>query len=133
MKKSIIMLLLPLCFAVAATGCTKTHTPVAIEGYSMSSVHDEFPVPEQAIEREARFGNPNILQGAEYELENIGGELGLYTPDSYLQEIKALGWTELEEERLGHVHFFKKDDSLVALEIHEDTIGVYEMKQDDAP
>ncbi len=129
MRKILITFLVPVMFALMI-GCASSPKPVVINEYKMSSVHEDFPVPEQAVEREATFGNPNITEGAKYELENIGGEQGLYPPKAYLEKINASGWTEIEEERLGHVHFFKKDDAVVALEVQEDSIGVYELKQD---
>ena len=132
MRRNLIAFLVLVMFALTI-GCASSPKPVVINEYKMSSVHEDFPVPEQALEREATFGNPNIAEGAKYELENIGGEQGLYPPKAYLEEIRASGWTEIEEERLGHVHFFRKDDTKIALEIREDSIDVYELKQVDAP
>ncbi|ANY75368.1 hypothetical protein [Paenibacillus ihbetae] len=132
MRKMQITFLVPVMFAFAI-GCASSPKPVVINDYKMSAVHDDFPVPEQAVEREAIFENPNIAKGVTYELENIGGEQGLYPPVSYLEQIQASGWIEIEEERLGHVHFFRKADTKIALEIREDSIDVYELKQDDAP
>lgn len=62
-----------------------------------------------------------------YELKNIGGEQGLYPPLDYFQKLADTGWVELEEERMGHIHFLKKDTTVIAIEIREDTFEIYEM------
>lgn len=103
--KNLIAFLVLVMFALTI-GCASSPKPVVINEYKMSPVHEDFPVPEQALEREVTFRNPNIAEGAKYELENIGGEQGLYPPKAFLEGIRASGWTEIEEERLGHVHFF---------------------------
>lgn len=89
-RKNLIAFLVLVMFALTI-GCASSPKPVVINEYKMSSVHEDFPVPEQALEREATFGNPNIAEGAKYELENIGGEQGLYPPKAYLEEIRASG------------------------------------------
>lgn len=74
--------------------------------------------------------NPNIKIGVKYELDNIGGEQGLYRPDSYFNKLEDVGWVELEDKRLGHVQFFEKEGTVIAIEIHEDTFDIHEMNKD---
>lgn len=50
----------------------------------------------------------------------------------YFQKLADTGWVELEEERLGHVHFLKKDTTVIAIEIREDTFQITEMIDDAA-
>lgn len=71
-----------------------------------------------------------FLIEVKYELKNIGGELGLYPPESYLNKLRNSGWVELKDKRLGHVQFFEKEDTVIAIEIHEDTFSIYEMNKD---
>ncbi|AJS58751.1 hypothetical protein [Paenibacillus sp. IHBB 10380] len=126
MKKYLIaFMLLPLL--IFANGCRPSNDEEI--GYKESSINDEIPIPKNAkqIEITTNSSNPNIKIGVRYELKNIGGEQGLYPPKSYFQKLKDLGWMELEEKRMGHVQFFKKDDTVIAIEIHEDTINIYEM------
>lgn len=37
---------------------------------------------------------------------------------------------ELEDKRLGHVQFFEKEGTVIAIEIHEDTFDIHEMNKD---
>ncbi|WP_078553707.1 hypothetical protein [Bacillus alkalicellulosilyticus] len=94
-----------------------------------SSVHDEFPVPEKAEILESTFDNPHIVKGETFKIPNIGGKQGLISPQPYFDEIKAWGWDELEKEQLGHVYFFKKDNSVIALAIEEHSFSIYQMEE----
>lgn len=95
-----------------------------------SGVLDEIPKPEGAKETEiVASGNPNIRMGVRYEIKNIGGEQGLYTPTAYFQQVEADGWLEMEDKRMGHVHFFEKEDAVVAIEVRQDNIVIYEMEE----
>lgn len=95
-------------------------------------MNSDIPVPSNAkpLKVTTNSANTNIHMGLAYELEHIGGEQGLYPPTDYFQKLHDEGWIELEEKRLGSVHFFKKDDTVIAIEIHEDTFDIYEMKKD---
>ena len=99
-------------------------------GYTASLVNEEFPVPVNAESSEAQSTNPYIKYGKKYTLENIGGEQGLYPPTEYFDEVKEWGWEEVENERMGHVQFFKKEDTIISIVIHEDYFHLYEMKED---
>ncbi|MEK4104898.1 hypothetical protein NST28_12535 [Paenibacillus sp. FSL R10-2791] len=100
--------------------------------YGVSSINAEIPIPKNAKEIEVitNSNNPNIKIGAKYELDNIGGEQGLYRPDSYFNKLSDDGWIELEDKRLGHVQFFEKKDTVIAIEIHEDSFDIHEMNKD---
>ncbi|ACX66554.1 MULTISPECIES: hypothetical protein [Bacillales] len=130
MKKYLTaIIVLPLF--LLAVGCTPRYEE-PVDGYKPSSVDDDFPIPESAalMKTIPEPENPNIDNGAEYEVKGIGGEQGLATPKRYFQEIQAAGWTQLEEKQMGHVHFFQKDDTVIALEVREDSLTVYEMIKD---
>ncbi|ANA78475.1 hypothetical protein C7121_16535 [Paenibacillus glucanolyticus] len=128
-KYLITFMLLPLF--LLAIGCTpKYEEPV--DGYTTSSIHGDFPIPESSalLETISSSENPNIDNGVKYEVKGIGGEQGLSTPERYIQEIQDSGWTELKDNRLGHVYFFKKEDTVISLEIRQDSITLYEMTKD---
>ena len=82
-----------------------------ITGYTSSALHQDLPVPANAklIESKAYSDHPTLSRSETYELKNIGGEQGLYPP------------VELEEERMGHVHFLNKGDVQIAIQIQENT------------
>ncbi|RPK30052.1 hypothetical protein EDO6_00678 [Paenibacillus xylanexedens] len=92
-------------------------------------MNPDIPVPTNAklIENIAYSDHPTLKKGVKYELKHIGGEQGLYPPMDYFQKLADTGWVELEEERLGHVHFLKKDTTVIAIEIREDTFQITEM------
>ncbi|WP_054956943.1 DUF4179 domain-containing protein [Paenibacillus dakarensis] len=95
-----------------------------------SAVLDNIPKPEGAKEAGIiESDNPNIRMGVKYELENIGGEQGLYPPMEYFEQLEADGWSEVEDKRLGHMHFFEKEGSVSAIEVREDFIVIYEMEE----
>ena len=126
MKRYLIALIL-VPILIFVIGCTSSND--AEIGYTESSINNEIPIPKNAkqIKITTNSSNPNIKIGVQYELKNIGGEQGLYTPDRYFQKLKDLEWAELEDKRMGHVHFFKKEDTVIAIELGEDTFEVYEM------
>lgn len=99
-----------------------------------SSVLDTIPKPEDAKQAGimTNSNNPNIIIGVRYERENIGGEQGLYPPEDYFQQLKAAGWSEIEDERMGHVHFFEKDEHVIAIEVREDALEISEMQKNPA-
>lgn len=113
---------------------TSSCTPSAyqISGYTGSSINNEIPVPVNAQQLSVMTysDNPNIQTGIKYELKHIGGEQGLYVPSDYFEKLSEAGWVEVEEERMGHVHFFKKSNTVIAIEIQEDTFEIFEMMQD---
>ena len=100
------------------------------DGYKKSLVNEEFPVPVNAESSNAQYNNPNVKYGEKYSIENIGGELGIYPPQEYFEEIERWGWKEVENERMGHVQFFKKEDTIISFVIQEDYFHLYEMKED---
>lgn len=126
--KTYIAPFIVLSFILLAIGCTPEYEE-PVDGYKPSSVNDDFPIPESAVLLQTipEPENPNIDNGAKYEVKGIGGEQGLATPERYFQEIQSSGWTELKENQMGHVHFFQKDDTVIALEVREDSLEVSEM------
>ncbi|WP_029192805.1 hypothetical protein [Paenibacillus harenae] len=98
-------------------------------GYKKSDVNEQFLVPGNAEQQEANFNNPNYLKGAKYKLINVGGSQGLYPPHPYFQELEKSGWSELEDKRMGHVHFFSNGDTIMSVVIKQDFFEVYELKQ----
>lgn len=131
MKKNTIIMVMLSLFFVVLIGCTSVYEE-PVDTYKTSSVHDDFPIPNSAtlLQTITETGNPNMDHGAKYEVKGIGGEQGLTLPTRYFQEIQTYGWVELEDKRAGHFHYFEKDDKVVALEIRENSIGVYEMIED---
>ncbi|WP_339315546.1 hypothetical protein [Paenibacillus sp. FSL R10-2734] len=112
------------------SGCTSSTQEE--QEYGVSSINAEIPIPKNAkeIEVTTTSSNPNIKIGVKYELDNIGGEQGLYPPESYFNKLWDSGWVELEDKRLGHVQFFEKEGTIIAIEIHENTFSIYEMNKD---
>ncbi|WP_340016515.1 hypothetical protein [Paenibacillus sp. FSL K6-1318] len=125
--KKIIIILCMLPFLIWLQGCRPA--TYVIEGYTASSMNPDIPVPTNAklIKIITDSGNRNIKEGVIYELKHIGGEQGLYPPLDYFQKLADTGWVELEEERMGHIHFLKKDTTVIAIEIREDIFEIYEM------
>ncbi|WP_413377098.1 hypothetical protein [Paenibacillus taichungensis] len=124
----ILFILVPLL--LLTSGCTPS--TYEITGYTGSSINDEIPVPENAkqLSVSTYSDNPNIKTGIKYELKHIGGEQGLYVPSDYFEKLSEAGWVEVKEERMGNVHYFKKSDTVIAIEIQEDTFKIFEMRQD---
>lgn len=129
MKKYLFTFIL-LSLSILVTGCTSSTQEV--QEYGVSSINAEIPIPKKAkeIEVTTTSSNPNIKIGVKYELDNIGGEQGLYRPDHYFNKLEDAGWVELEDKRLGHVQFFKKEDTVIAISIHENTFDIHEMIKD---
>ncbi|GAB1155762.1 hypothetical protein YWY31_17870 [Paenibacillus illinoisensis] len=119
-----------LTLLLITSGCASA--TYEITGYTSSSIIADIPVPTNAkpLKVTTDSANPNIKISETYELKHIGGEQGLYTPADYFQKLHDEGWVELEENRMGHVHFLKKNDTVVAIEIREDTFEIHEMKKD---
>lgn len=107
MKKYLFTFIL-LSLSIFVTGCTSSAQEE--QEYGVSSINAEIPIPKNAkeIEVTTTSSNPNIKIGVKYELDNIGGEQGLYRPDGYFNKLNDAGWIELEDKRLGHVLFFEK-------------------------
>jgi hypothetical protein len=127
-KYLLAFILLPLM--LFNSGCT---SPTQEEQeYGVSSINAEIPIPKNAkeIEVTTTSSNSNIKIGVKYELDNIGGEQGLYPPESYFNKLRNSGWVELKDKRLGHVQFFEKEGTTIAIEVHEDTFSIYEMNKD---
>ncbi|WP_339803068.1 hypothetical protein MKY19_12210 [Paenibacillus sp. FSL R5-0744] len=112
------------------SGCTSSTQEE--QEYGISSINAEIPIPKKAkeIEVTTTSSNPNIKIGVKYKLDNIGGEQGLCRPDHYFNKLEDAGWVELEDKRLGHVQFFEKEGTVIAIEIHEDTFDIHEMNKD---
>ncbi|SDJ87411.1 MULTISPECIES: hypothetical protein [Paenibacillus] len=128
MKNFGIMFIL-LSLLLLISGCTPS--TYEITGYTGSSINNEIPVPVNAKQLNVTTysDNPNIKTGIKYELKHIGGEQGLYVPSDYFEKLSEAGWVEVEEERMGNVHYFKKSDTIIAIEIQEDTFKIFEMMQ----
>lgn len=117
--------MLTILVVLFTTGCTPTYDEK--KGYKQASINPSFPVPENAVQSELEYGNPIIKDGVKYNLKNIGGEQGLYPPNGYLAEIENWGWNEIEDERIGSMHVYKKDGTVMWLDINQDFIGLYEL------
>jgi hypothetical protein len=127
-KYLLAFIVLPLI--LFTNGCTSS--TYEEQEYGVSPINAEIPIPKKAkeIEVTTTSSNSNIKIGIKYELDNIGGEQGLYRPDHYFNKFEDAGWVELEDKRLGHVQFFEKEGTVIAIEIHEDTFSIYEMNKD---
>ncbi|MGE6489715.1 hypothetical protein [Paenisporosarcina sp. NPDC076898] len=126
MKKMIVILL----FSFLLCACNEQGQKNSnVDGYKKSEINEEIPVPANAVASELNFNNPNINNGIKYNLENIGGEQGLYPPLNYFEEMKKWGWEEVENERAGHAHFFRKGDTVISIIVKEDYFKLYEMKE----
>jgi hypothetical protein len=117
-----------ICLAMLSlAGCSSSYDEIST--YKKAGINEDIPVPATAESSKVQFDNPNIKKGERYNLENIGGEQGLYHPIEYFEEIKSWGWEVLEKEQMGHVHFFRKGDTIISIEIKEDYFHLYEMKE----
>lgn len=125
--KKIVLTLCMLPLLIWIQGCAPA--TYEITGYTGSSINPDIPVPSNAnlLENIAYSDHPTFKEGVKYELKHIGGEQGLYPPMDYFQKLADTGWVELEEERLGHVHFLKKDTTVIAIEIREDSFQITQM------
>lgn len=117
-----IICLLFLCLV----GCSSSNDV----SYKKSGIHEDFPVPAKAKSSTVQFENIYIKTGEKYSLKNIGGKQGLYPPTDYLEEINNWGWEELTEERMGHVQFFRKGNTIISIVFKEDYFELFEMKED---
>lgn len=115
---------------ITLTACSSASVPKYDEtaGYKKSAINEDFIVPVNAKEQPLVFENPNILKGVKYNLHNIGGEQGLYPPMQYFRDLAQAGWEELKDERMGHVHFFRKTDKVISVVLKEDAFEVFEMR-----
>ncbi|MFS0869965.1 hypothetical protein [Paenibacillus xylanilyticus] len=127
--KSLRVQLIMFTVLLLASGCSSP--TYEITGYTDSSINEDIPVPENAtpLSVTSNSANRNVKISAKYELKHIGGEQGLYTPTDYFQKLREEGWSELEESRMGNVHFLQKDDTVIAIEINENTFEIHEMKR----
>ncbi|QOR66672.1 hypothetical protein IM538_00070 [Cytobacillus suaedae] len=125
--KTVSISMLTILMVLFNTGCTPTYDEK--KGYKEASINPLFPVPENAVQSELEYGNPIIKDGVKYTIKNIGGEQGLYPPKDYLTEIENWGWYELEEERMGSMHVFNRDGTVMWLDINQDFIGLYELER----
>ncbi len=125
-KYTIPCLIFPLLLLIIGCGAELNTS----SGYKSSSIITQVPIPNSAkqIELIGNFSNPNIKVGVKYELKDIGGEQGLFPPSQYFQKLNELNWIELEDKRMGHIHFFQKNDKMIAIEIRQDTFTIYEMR-----
>ena len=123
-----IKVALAICFALLfLVGCSSSYEEIT--SYKESKINEDFPVPAKAKVSEVEFTNSHIKKGEKYTLKNIGGKQGLYPPADYFEQISLEGWEELKEERMGHVHFFQKDDTVISLVLKEDYFELFEIKE----
>lgn len=110
-----------------------TNSTYEIKGYVSSALHRDIPVPANAklIESAAYSDHPTQSRSETYELKHIGGEQGLYPPEDYFQKLHEAGWTELKEERMGHIHVLNKEEVRIAIEIREDTFQIFLLHSDE--
>ncbi|KGX91905.1 hypothetical protein [Pontibacillus marinus] len=125
-----VFTLVTLLVLVYSSGCTATYNNEM--GFRESSLNDSIPIPEKAkkVKDIKNPSNDNIKKGVTYRLNNIGGDQGITPPENYFEELKNHGWIRLKQKQMGHVNFFKNGDQVIAIEIHEDTLDIYELKED---
>jgi hypothetical protein len=123
MKKSLLLLLL----ISMLTGCANVYSEE--EGYRMAIINHGFPVPKNASEIKPEACTTEIAKSAKYKLKGIGGEQG-EPPTHYLEEIKKWGWTESEDSRSDHVHFYEKEGKVISLVFQQDIFDVFEMSKE---
>ena len=122
MKKVLVLMLL--LAAMVMTGCSYHYAEE--DGYRMSVINSGFPVPKNAYEIRPEECTTEIAKSAKYKLKDIGDEEGT-PPADYLNEIEVWGWTEIEDKRAGHVHYFKKEGKIMSLIIQKNVFDVFEM------
>ncbi len=123
MKKGLLLLLL----ISMLTGCANVYSEE--EGYRMAIINHGFPVPKNASEIKPEACTTEIVKSAKYKLKGIGGEQG-EPPTHYLEEIKKWGWTESEDRRSDHVHFYEKEGKVISLVFQRDIFDVFEMSKE---
>ncbi|MDW0110071.1 hypothetical protein [Sporosarcina aquimarina] len=116
-----------LILGMLLSGCSYTYSHD--DGYRMAVINEGFPVPKNAYEVRPEDCTTEIAKSAKYKMKNIGDEEG--TPsDDYLHEIEKWGWEEIEEARVGNVHYFKKNKKIISLIIQRDIFDVFEMSDE---
>ncbi|MER2088235.1 MAG: hypothetical protein ABS920_00775 [Sporosarcina sp.] len=108
-------------------GCSNVYS--AEEGYRMAVINPGFPIPENASELKPEACTTEIAKSAKYKLNAIGGEQG-EPPEHYLEEIKKWGWTELEDEQRGNIHFYEKEGKVMSLVFKKNIFDVFEMSSE---
>lgn len=105
-------------------GCSNVYSEE--EGYRMAVINHGFPVPKNASELRPEACTTEIVKSAKYKLNAIGGEQG-EPPKHYLEEIKSWGWTELEDEQQGNIHFYEKEGKVISLVFTKNVFDVFEI------
>lgn len=123
MKRLLIFLLIVSVMA----GCSNVYSEE--EGYRMAVINHGFPVPKNASEIRAEICTTEIAKSAKYKLNDIGGNQG-EPPAHYLAEIEDWGWTELEDQRVGNVHYYKKEGKIMSLVFQKHIFDVFEMSDE---
>ena len=123
MKRLLIFLLIVSMMA----GCSNVYS--AEEGYRMAIINQGFPVPKNASEIRPEICTTEIAKSAKYKLKDIGGKQG-EPPAHYLEEIEKWGWTELVNQRVGNVHYYKKEGKIMSLVFQEHIFDVFEMSDE---
>lgn len=116
-----------LILGMLLSGCSYTYAHD--DGYRMAVINEGFPVPKNAYEVKPEDCTTEIAKSAKYKMKDIGDEEGT-PPDDYLQEIEKWGWEEIEEARIGNVHYFKKNKKIISLIIQRDIFDVFEMSDE---
>ncbi len=123
MKRLFIFLLI----VSVMSGCSNVYSEE--EGYRMAVINHGFPVPKNASEIRPEICTTEIAKSAKYKLKDIGGEQG-EPPAHYLEEIVDWGWTELEDQRVGNVHYYKKEGKIMSLVFQKHIFDVFEMSDE---
>lgn len=76
-----------------------------------------FPVPHEASSPDQTTTNV-AMDYVRYTLPGLKEKEGI--PDPYKEAIKAWGWKEKEDEKVGSSSVFQKDELIVHLTIHDD-------------
>lgn len=106
---------------VALSGCADKGTE-----FVSSETVKSFPIPAEAKAVKSKVGNPNIGAYQQYKY-SAADEIASIDED-YLTAIREAGWSELPEEQLGAVRFFEKEGEKVAVETHNGSITLGEVK-----
>lgn len=122
-----IWVLLLLVTTLGLSGCAYHYAEE--DGYRMSVINSGFPVPKNAYEIRPEECTTEIAKSAKYKLKDIGDAEGT-PPADYLSEIEDWGWSEMEDKRAGHVHYFKKEGKIISLIIQKNVFDVFQMSDD---
>ncbi|BAQ09053.1 hypothetical protein OXB_0581 [Bacillus sp. OxB-1] len=125
MKRMLVLVLVVAAFGLA--GCAYTYSDE--DGYRMAVINSGFPVPKNAYEIKPEACTGEIAKSAKYKLKDIGDAEGT-PPAAYLGEIEKWGWTEVEESRIGNVHFFKKEGKIMSIVVQKNVFDLYELTED---